>query len=96
MRTRLDVLKVGVNPEILKNSAVILNYNYNIYKIKHFWNGNESENPFLISNFTKNYNFLRKWQKITFLVKTILGQPTKHNFELKMLKLLENHVKTKV
>ena len=32
----------------------------------------------------------------TFLVKKILGQATKHNFELKMLKLLENHVKTKV
>ena len=32
--------------------------------------------------------------KITFLVE-ILGKVTKINFELKMLKLLENHVKTK-
>ena len=28
--------------------------------------------------------------------KKILGQPTKNYFKLKMLKLLENHVKTKV
>ena len=40
---------------------------------------------------------LRKCQKkITCLVKKILGQPTKNNFELKMLKLLETHVKTNV
>ena len=32
-----------------------------------------------------------KWQKITFLFPV---QPTKNNFELKMLKLLENYVKT--
>ena len=31
-----------------------------------------------------------------FLEKKTLGQPTKHNSALKMLKLLENHVKTKV
>ena len=30
--------------------------------------------------------------KNLFFVKNILGQPTKHNFELRVLKLLENHV----
>ena len=30
-----------------------------------------------------------------FFLKKILGQPTKHNFELKMLKLLENQVTAK-
>ena len=55
----------------------------------NFWNGNESANPFLISDFTKNDNFLRKWQKSLFWEKN-LGQPTKHNFELKVLKLLVN------
>ena len=29
-------------------------------------------------------------KKITFLIKKILGQPAKHNFEFKMLKLLED------
>ena len=38
--------------------------------------------------------FLRKWQKITFLVKQFCDKLIKNNFELKMLKLLENHVKT--
>ena len=38
--------------------------------------------------------------KISFLIKKILGQATKKKkkkkkFELKMLKLLENHIKTK-
>ena len=60
------------------------------------WNGNELENVFLISNFTKSNDFWQKWLKITFLVKKILGQSTKYNIKLKMLKLLENHVKTKV
>ena len=44
----------------------------------------------------KNYDFLRKWQKITFLVKLFFKQPTKCNFELKMLELYENHLKTNV
>ena len=35
-------------------------------------------------------------KKSLFLVKKVLGQPTKHNCELKMLQLLENHVKIKV
>ena len=43
----------------------------------HKWNGNESENPLLISNFTKNVDFF-------FLNhlsgKKNHGQPTKHNF----------------
>ena len=49
------MVKVGVNPEILKNREHrnLLNYNYNLYKSIQFCNGNESENPFLISNFTK-------------------------------------------
>ena len=45
------------------------------------WNGNESENPFLISNFTKNNDLFEKMVKNTFVVKEILGQRTKHNFE---------------
>ena len=46
--------------------------------------------------FYQKCHFFEKMAKSHFLVKKILGQPTKHNFELKMLKLLENHVKTKV
>ena len=62
----------------------------------HFWNRNEPENPYLISNFTKNIDFLTKWQKkITVLVKINLGQATNVNFKLKMLKFAENHIKTK-
>ena len=37
-----------------------------MYKSIHFWNGNESESPILISNFTQIADFLRKWQKSTF------------------------------
>ena len=62
-----------------------------------------SEKPFLISNFTKNADFLRKWQKQTnkqkkntFLVKSFCDKLKKNNFELKMLKLPENHVKTQL
>ena len=43
----------------------------------HFWNGNKSENPFLISNLTKDDDFLRKWQKTTFLVKNFCDKLTK-------------------
>ena len=78
-----------------KSSAVTFYY-CNVNKSIHFWNGNESENPFLISNSTKNADFLRKWQKITFLVKNFCDKLKKNNFELKMLKLLENHVKTQL
>ena len=40
--------------------------------------GNESENPFLIPNFTKYvFFFLRKWQKTTFLVKLFCDKLTK-------------------
>ena len=38
---------------------------------------NESENPFLIPNFTKNDDFLKKWQKSTFLVKNFCDKVTK-------------------
>ena len=66
-----------------------------LYKIIYFWNGNESENPFLISNFTKNDDFLRKWQKTLFGQK-FLWQANKNSFGLKIPKFLENHVKTHV
>ena len=55
-----ELLKAGVNPEILKNKEcckVLLNYNCNVYKSIQFWNGNESENLFLISNLTINDDF---------------------------------------
>ena len=60
---------VYVNSKMLKNSIVsyLLNYNSDAYKSLHFWNGNESENPFLTSNFIKNVGFLLiKWQKSLF------------------------------
>ena len=38
----------------------------------------------------------KKKQKKEKLVKKNLGKPTKYNFELKMLKLHENHVTTNV
>ena len=38
--------------------------------------------------------FWENGKKITFLVKKILWQANKNNFELKMLKLLENHDNT--
>ena len=73
----------------------ISNYYCNVYKGIHFWNGNESENPLLISNFTKNAEFLRNGKKTPlFLVKNFCDKLKKNNFELKMLKLPENHVKT--
>ena len=50
---------------------------------------------FLVSNFTKNTDILRKWHK-HFFGKTFLCQAKKNNFELKLLKLLENHVKTQL
>ena len=40
-----------------------------MYKSTHFWNVNESGNLFLISNFTKNVDFLTELpdqKKITF------------------------------
>ena len=42
-------------------------YLCNVYKSIHFWKGNDAENLFLVSNFTKNTYFRRKSQKITFL-----------------------------
>ena len=48
------------------------------------------------SKLADNYDLLRKMAKTTFLVKTFFKQPTKQNFELKMLKLHENHLKTNV
>ena len=45
------LIRAGVNPEILKNRKCcnLLNYNWSICKSAHFWNENESENPFLVS-----------------------------------------------
>ena len=37
----------------------------------------QSENPFLISNFIKNVDFLRKWHKTTFLVKNFCDKVKK-------------------
>ena len=48
-----------------------------MHRSLHFLNGNESENPFLISKFTKNDDILRKWQKNTFLVKIFGDKLTK-------------------
>ena len=62
-------LKVGVNPEILKNSAITFKLLKIVYKSIHFWNGNESENPCLISNLTKNDFLKTKWQKNHFFGK---------------------------
>ena len=55
------------------------------------WNGNESENPFLISNFTKNYIFFFENDKNHFSGKKNSWTAYKNNFEFKELKLLENH-----
>ena len=56
------LVKEDVNPEIVKNIArcnfLIITV---IHKSTQFWNGNELENPFLITNFTKNADFVRKW-----------------------------------
>ena len=52
-------------PRTLLKGAVS-SYNCDVYKSIHFWNGNESENPFLVSNSTKNADFMRKWQINTF------------------------------
>ena len=46
--------------EIVKNIARCNFLITDVYKIIHFWNGNESENPFMISNLTKNAVFFRK------------------------------------
>ena len=67
------IFKVGVNPEIMENKQCgnFQTITVMFIKVYIFWNVNESENLFLISNFTKNVNFVTKWQKITFLVKKI-------------------------
>ena len=55
----------------------------------HFWH----------PNLLKITIVLRKWQKNHFFgqkAKTIIGQSTTRNFELKMLKLNENHLKINV
>ena len=54
------------------------------------------KSQFWHQNLIKIYIFLRKWQTITFLVKKVFEQPTKRNFELKMIKLHDNHLKTNI
>ena len=45
----------GVNPEILKSRIVSGVIDIQCYKKNtHFWNGNESESPVLLSNFSKD------------------------------------------
>ena len=54
-------LKGIVNPEIVKNIARCNFLIITVMYIKvYISDGNESENPFLISNLTKNADFLRK------------------------------------
>ena len=67
------LFKVGVNPEIFKTITVCIKvyiFGIEISQRIHFW-----------------YQILLKstifGEKITFLVKEILGQPKKHKFELK-------------
>ena len=71
---------------------------WHIYQIIHLWKGNESQNPFLISNFTKMLIFLRKPQKVTFLAQKFWDKLTKKNTKKKnkskMFKLQENYAKT--
>ena len=46
--------------------------NFQTFTVKYtFLEWNESENLFFISNFTKNADFLRKWQKIFFFLSKI-------------------------
>ena len=53
------------------------------------------KNLFLESNFTKNADFLRKSEKYKTLCPKFLRQ-AKKQIELKMPKLLKNHVQTQV
>ena len=46
-------------------------------------NGNESKNPFLISNLTKMLSFMRKWQKNHFFGEEKICDKLKKYFELK-------------
>ena len=62
----LSRFKRSVNPEIVKLACCNFLIITVMYKSIHFWNGNESQNPFLISNFTKIADFFRKWQKNHF------------------------------
>ena len=54
-----------------------------------------SQNLFLISNFTKNTYFFEKMANKHFFGQKFCDK-LKNNFELIMLKLLENHVKTQL
>ena len=59
------------------------------------WNGNESENPFLISGITKNADFFsRKWKKKILFCSKDFWKGKNWKFEFKKIYWLENHVKT--
>ena len=47
----------------------------------------------MASKFAENYDFFEKMAKKSQI---FFGQPTTRNFEFKMLKLHENHLKTNV
>ena len=54
--------------------------------VLYFWKGNESINPFLASNFTKNVNLLRKLKKKkTFLTQNFSDSLTKTVFGVPLI-----------
>ena len=93
--TNYIVLKESANPEIVKNIAICNFLIINVMYIKVYTSGMEISQKIHIwyQILPKMLIILRKWQKITFLVKKRLWQAKKQNFWVKMLKLLENHVK---
>ena len=92
----------GVNPEIVKNTACSNFLFITVTYKKVYISGMEMSQKicFWYNFYWKGcflgrwFVFFRKWQKITFFGKINLWQAKKINFELKMLRLLENHVKT--
>ena len=75
----------------MSNLKYIKCCNFEPFK-QSFFKGNESKNPFLASNFTKNSNLFRKLQKKYFLDPTFLGRANKNSFWLKILKFGKNHL----
>ena len=63
-----EPVKRGVNPAFLKfiDRCNFWIFIVTFYSSIRFWKGNESKNPFLVSNFTKNADILRKPQKNHF------------------------------
>ena len=85
--------KGSVNPEIVKNITRCNFLIITVMYIKVYISGMEMSQRihFLYQILLKV--LMRKWQKNTFLVKNSCDK-LKNHFELKMLKLLENYVKT--